>query len=126
MPNDEPGLEESVLHALHVTEHVRHGSSAAGNCGEKLISGGGVRAQAVLLAYAGSELIDILLKDLLEGVQTDLLEGIVGGKLLQLRDHGKLSLELLIQLSHLVEIPGELVQVKIGVNAADVRAQILE
>jgi hypothetical protein len=75
---------------------------------------------------AGSELIDILLKDLLEGIQTDLLEGIVGGKLLQLRDHGKLALELLIQVSHLVEIPGELVQVKIGVNAADVGAQILE
>src|SRR5215471_616828 len=122
MPNGEPGLQESVLHTLHVTEHVRHGSSAAGNCGEKLISGRGVRAQAVLLANAGIELLDFLLKDLLKGIQADLLEGIVGGKLLQLRDHGKLSLELLIQVRHVVEIPSELVQVKIGVNTADVGA----
>src|SRR5260370_12146094 len=57
MPGLAPGLHKSVLHALHVTEHVRHGSSAAGDCGQKLISGGGAGAETVLLADAGNELI---------------------------------------------------------------------
>src|SRR5260370_28568492 len=122
MPGLEPGLQKSVLHALHVTEHVRHGSSAAGDCGQKLISGGGAGAETVLLADAGNELIDIPLEGLLEGIQSNLLERIVGGKFLQLRDRGELSLELLIQVGHFVDIASELGQIKIGVNTTDVGA----